>query len=120
MDKAPEKFTADDYDAGIARLQKAVDQGQVRRFTGNDYTSDLSKGDFAACVAWAGDIVQLKADNPDIDFLIPDSGYMTSSDNLMIPNKARHKTNAERLIDYYFEPRPAAELAAYINFVCPV
>ncbi|MET8218154.1 PotD/PotF family extracellular solute-binding protein [Streptomyces hirsutus] len=120
MDKDPEKFTADDYDAGIARLQKAVDKGQVRRFTGNDYTSDLSKGDFAACVAWAGDIVQLKADNPDIDFLIPDSGYMTSSDNLMIPNKARHKTNAERLIDYYFEPRPAAELAAYINFVCPV
>ncbi|MEF9906669.1 ABC transporter substrate-binding protein [Streptomyces sp. P9-A2] len=120
MDKDPEKFTADDYDAGIARLQKAVDQGQVRRFTGNDYTLDLSKGDFAACVAWAGDIVQLKADNPDIDFLIPDSGYMTSSDNLMIPNKARHKTNAERLIDYYFEPRPAAELAAHINFVCPV
>ncbi|MFE7813534.1 PotD/PotF family extracellular solute-binding protein [Streptomyces sp. NPDC057433] len=120
MDKDPGKFTADDYDAGIARLQKAVDKGQVRRFTGNDYTSDLSKGDFAACVAWAGDVVQLKADNPDIDFLIPDSGYMTSSDNLMIPNRARHKTNAERLIDYYFEPRPAAELAAYINFVCPV
>ncbi|MEU3144332.1 MULTISPECIES: PotD/PotF family extracellular solute-binding protein [unclassified Streptomyces] len=120
MDKDPGKFTADDYDAGIARLRKAVDKGQVRRFTGNDYTSDLSKGDFAACVAWAGDVVQLKADNPDIDFLIPDSGYMTSSDNLMIPNRARHKTNAERLIDYYFEPRPAAELAAYINFVCPV
>ncbi|MFD3730866.1 PotD/PotF family extracellular solute-binding protein [Streptomyces sp. NPDC058632] len=120
MDKDPGKFTADEYDAGIARLQKAVDKGQVRRFTGNDYTSDLSKGDFAACVAWAGDVVQLKADNPDIDFLIPDSGYMMSSDNLLIPNKARHKTNAERLIDYYFEPRPAAELAAYINFVCPV
>ncbi|GAB2460646.1 polyamine ABC transporter substrate-binding protein [Streptomyces incanus] len=120
MDKDPEKFTADDYDAGIARLQRAVDKGQVRRFTGNDYTSDLSKGDFAACAAWAGDIVQLKADNPDIDFLIPDSGYMMSSDNLMIPNKARHKANAERLIDYYFEPRSAAELAAYINFVCPV
>ncbi|MGY0070043.1 polyamine ABC transporter substrate-binding protein [Streptomyces sp. QTS137] len=120
MDKDPGKFTADDYDAGIARLQKAVDKGQVRRFTGNDYTSDLNKGDFAACVAWAGDVVQLKADNPDIDFLVPDSGYMTSSDNLMIPNRARHKTNAERLIDYYFEPRPAAELAAYINFVCPV
>jgi spermidine/putrescine transport system substrate-binding protein len=39
---------------------------------------------------------------------------------MLIPNKARHKTNAERLIDYYFEPQPAAELAAYINFVCPV
>ncbi|MFD7388791.1 spermidine/putrescine ABC transporter substrate-binding protein [Streptomyces sp. NPDC059852] len=120
MDKDPRGFTADDYDAALARLQKCVDKGQIRRFTGNDYTSDLSKGDLAACVAWAGDVVQLKADNPDIDFVIPDSGYMLSSDNMLIPNKARHKTNAERLIDYYFEPRPAAELAAYINFVCPV
>ncbi|MFE9775723.1 spermidine/putrescine ABC transporter substrate-binding protein [Streptomyces sp. NPDC005931] len=120
MGKDPGKFTADDYDAAIDRLQKAVDKGQVRRFTGNDYTADLTKGDFAACLAWAGDVVQLKADNPDIDFLIPDSGYMTSTDAMLIPNKARHKTNAERLIDYYFEPGPAARLAAYINFVCPV
>ncbi|TDT30173.1 spermidine/putrescine transport system substrate-binding protein [Streptomyces sp. BK208] len=120
MGKDPARFTDDDYDAAIARLQTGVDRGQIRRFTGNDYTSDLSKGDFAACLAWAGDVVQLKADNPDIDFVIPDSGYVTSSDNMLIPNKARHKTNAERLIDYYYEPGPAAELAAYINFVCPV
>lgn len=120
MGKDPARFTADDYDAAIARLQKAVDRGQIRRFTGNDYTSDLTSGDFAACVAWAGDVVQLQADSPDIDFLIPESGYITSTDNLLIPNKARHKTNAERLIDYYYEPKPAAQLAAYINYVCPV
>ncbi|MFI2435040.1 PotD/PotF family extracellular solute-binding protein [Streptomyces sp. NPDC018693] len=120
MGKEPGKFSDDDYDAAIARLQKAVDKSQIRRFTGNDYTADLTKGDMAACLAWAGDVVQLQADNPDVDFLIPDSGYLTSSDNLLIPNKARHKTNAERLIDYYFEPKAAAELAAYINYVCPV
>ncbi|MFI8950867.1 spermidine/putrescine ABC transporter substrate-binding protein [Streptomyces sp. NPDC053750] len=120
MDKDPARFSDDDYDAAIARLQKGVDSGQIRRFTGNDYTADITKGDFAACLAWAGDVVQLKADNPDVDFVIPDSGYITSSDNMLVPNKARHKANAERLIDYYYEPAPAAELAAYINFVCPV
>ncbi|MFE2098588.1 MULTISPECIES: PotD/PotF family extracellular solute-binding protein [unclassified Streptomyces] len=116
----PAKFTDDDYDAVIARLQKAVDKGQIRRFTGNDYTSDLSKGDLAACVAWGGDVVQLQADNPDVAYVIPDSGYMTSTDNMLIPNKARHKTNAERLIDFYYEPQPAAELSAYVNYVSPV
>ncbi|MER6627738.1 spermidine/putrescine ABC transporter substrate-binding protein [Streptomyces sp. NPDC000987] len=116
----PGKFTADDYDKVIARLQKAVDKGQIRRFTGNDYTSDLTKGDLAACVAWGGDIVQLKADSPDVDFILPDSGYMTSTDNMLIPNKARHKTNAERLIDFYYEPEQAAALAAYVNYVSPV
>ncbi|GAA3098818.1 polyamine ABC transporter substrate-binding protein [Streptomyces echinatus] len=120
MGKDPARFTDDDFDAAVARLQKAVDKGQIRRFTGNDYTSDLTKGDFAACVAWAGDVVQLKADSPDVDFVIPDSGYVTSTDNMCIPNKARHKTNAERLIDFYYEPEQAAALAAYINYVTPV
>ncbi|MET8013385.1 spermidine/putrescine ABC transporter substrate-binding protein [Streptomyces sp. NPDC005271] len=120
MGKRPEDVTADEYDAAIARLQKASDRGQIRRFTGNDYTGDLTKGDLAACMAWAGDLIQLQADNPEIEFAIPDAGYMTATDNLLIPNKARHKKNAERLIDYFYEPKVAAKIAAYINYVCPV
>ncbi|EYT83590.1 ABC transporter substrate-binding protein, partial [Streptomyces sp. Tu 6176] len=120
MGKDPAKVTADDYDAAVARLQKAVDKGQIRRFTGNDYTSDLTKGDLAACLAWGGDVVQLKADNPDVGYLIPEAGYMVSTDCMLIPNKARHKTNAERLIDFFYEPEQAAALAAYANYVTPV
>ncbi|MFJ8663872.1 spermidine/putrescine ABC transporter substrate-binding protein [Streptomyces sp. NPDC093795] len=120
MGKDPGKFTDADYDAAIGRLQKGVDKKQIRRFTGNDYTSDLDKGDLAACLAWAGDVIQLQADNPDIKFAIPSAGYITSSDNLLVPTQARHKTNAEKLIDYYYELPVAAQLAAYINYVCPV
>ncbi|MFF7689949.1 spermidine/putrescine ABC transporter substrate-binding protein [Streptomyces syringium] len=120
MGKRPEHVTADDYGAAIGRLQKAVDRRQIRRFTGNDYTGDLNSGDIAACIAWAGDLVQLQADNSDIQFAIPDAGYMLSSDNLLVPNHARHKRNAERLIDYYYQPKVAARLAASINYVSPV
>ncbi|MFC9247014.1 PotD/PotF family extracellular solute-binding protein [Streptomyces sp. NPDC057136] len=120
MGKDPGTFSDADFDAAIGRLQKGVDKKQIRRFTGNDYTADLSKGDIAACIGWAGDIIQLQADNPDIKFTIPAAGYITSSDNLLVPAKARHKTNAEKLIDYYYEPPVAAQLAAYINYVCPV
>ncbi|KOT89786.1 ABC transporter substrate-binding protein [Streptomyces sp. NRRL F-5755] len=120
MGKRPEDCTADDFDAAIARLQKGVDSKQIRRFTGNDYINDLSKGDLAACVAWAGDVVQLQHDNPDIKYAVPRAGYMTSTDNLLIPDQARHKENAERLIDYCYEPKVAARIAAYINYVCPV
>ncbi|MFE5026608.1 spermidine/putrescine ABC transporter substrate-binding protein [Streptomyces sp. NPDC056656] len=120
MGKDPGTFTSDDFDAAIARMQKGVDNKQVRRFTGNDYIADLSKGDLAACLAWAGDIVQLQADNPDVKFHIPDAGYISSTDNMLIPNKARHKTNAEKLMDYYYELPVAAELAAWINYVTPV
>ncbi|MFJ6633021.1 spermidine/putrescine ABC transporter substrate-binding protein [Streptomyces sp. NPDC091376] len=120
MGKDPAKVTDDDFNAAVAKVQNAVDTKQIRRFTGNDYTSDLDKGDIAACLAWAGDLVQLRVDNPDIQFVVPDAGYMTSSDNLLVPAKARHKTNAEKLIDYYYELPVAAQLAAYINYVCPV
>ncbi|MFJ1744679.1 PotD/PotF family extracellular solute-binding protein [Streptomyces sp. NPDC088116] len=120
LGKDPGAFTDDDFDAAVARLQEAADRKQIRRFTGNDYTADLDKGDIAACVAWAGDVVQLRSDNPDIKFTVPDTGYIVSSDNLLVPAEARHKTNAERLIDHYYRPPVAARLAAYINYVCPV
>jgi spermidine/putrescine transport system substrate-binding protein len=118
--KKPDDFTDADFDAAIGRVQKGVDKKQIRRFTGNDYTSDLDKGDLAACLAWAGDVIQLQADNPDIKFAIPAAGYITSTDNLLVPAQARHQKNATRLIDYYYELPVAAQLAAYINYVCPV
>jgi spermidine/putrescine transport system substrate-binding protein len=120
MGKDPGKFADADYDAAIGRLRKGVDKKQIRRFTGNDYTSDLDKGDLAACLAWAGDVIQLQADNPDIKYTIPAAGYLTSSDNLLIPAQARRPNNATRLIDHYYELPVAAQLAAYINYVCPV
>ncbi|MFE6833735.1 spermidine/putrescine ABC transporter substrate-binding protein [Streptomyces sp. NPDC057705] len=118
--KDPANFTTADFDGAIGRLQKGVDTNQIRRFTGNDYTADLDKGDLAACLAWAGDIIQLQAGNPDIKYAIPAPGYITSSDNLLVPAKARHKANAEKLIDFYYEPPIAAQLAAFISYVCPV
>ncbi|WP_329489793.1 spermidine/putrescine ABC transporter substrate-binding protein [Kitasatospora sp. NBC_01246] len=120
MGKDPAKFTADDYDAAIARLQKAVDSKQIRRFTGNDYGQELSSGDIAACVAWGGDLIQLRADNPDIEFVVPEQGFVYGTDNMLVPAKARHKANAEKLIDFYYQPKIAAQLAAGIGYVSAV
>lgn len=118
--KDPANFTTADFDGAVGRLQKGVDTKQIRRFTGNDYTADLDKGDLAACLAWAGDVIQLQAGNPDIKYAVPAAGYITSSDNLLVPAKARHKANAEKLVDYYYELPVAARLAAFISYVCPV
>ncbi|MFD4504241.1 extracellular solute-binding protein [Streptomyces sp. NPDC058457] len=114
------KWTADDFHDVCDEVQKQVDRGQIRRFTGNDYTKDLVSGDVLACQAYSGDVIQLQADNPDIRFLVPEEGAELWSDSLMIPDRAAHKTNAERLVDYYYEPEVAAELAAWVNYVCPV
>jgi spermidine/putrescine transport system substrate-binding protein len=118
--KDPLNVTGADFDAAIAKLKKAVDSGQIRKFTGNDYKEDLAKGDLAACIAWSGDVIQLATQDPNIRFVAPDEGLMLWSDNMLIPSTSTHRSNAEKLIDYYYDPKIAAELAAYVNYICPV
>ncbi|WP_405730719.1 spermidine/putrescine ABC transporter substrate-binding protein [Streptomyces sp. NBC_00028] len=114
------KWTADDFHQVCDQVEKYVHNGQIRRFTGNDYTKDLVSGDVLACQAYSGDVIQLQADNPDIRFVVPEEGAELWSDSLMIPDLASHKANAERLVDYYYDPEVAAELAGWVNYVCPV
>ncbi|MEU0741899.1 spermidine/putrescine ABC transporter substrate-binding protein [Streptomyces sp. NPDC006134] len=114
------RWTADDFHRMCDRVEKQVRKGQIRRFTGNDYLKDLSSGDVLACQAYSGDVIQLQADDPGIEFVVPEEGAELWAESLMIPNLAAHKAGAERLIDYYYEPGVAAELAAWVNYVCPV
>ncbi|MCW3814668.1 spermidine/putrescine ABC transporter substrate-binding protein [Micromonospora sp. DR5-3] len=116
----PADFTTAQFDDALAKLQRAVDSGQIRKFTGNDYSQDLNKGDIAACIAWSGDVIQLGFENDNIKFVPPESGVMLWSDNMLVPNRSSHKANAEELINYYYDPAVAARLAAYVNYICPV
>jgi spermidine/putrescine transport system substrate-binding protein len=116
----PTDFTEDQFEEALNTLQAAVDSGQIRRFTGNDYAQELAKGDIAACIGWSGDVIQLNFENEKIRFVSPESGVMLFSDNMQVPNRATHQANAETLMNYYYEPAVAAELAAYVNYICPV
>ncbi|MFG2098999.1 spermidine/putrescine ABC transporter substrate-binding protein [Micromonospora echinaurantiaca] len=116
----PSNFTAAQFDDALNKLKKAVDSGQIRKFTGNDYAPDLAKGDIAACIGWSGDVIQLGFEDEKVKFVVPESGVMLWSDNMLVPNKATHKANAEQLINYYYDPAVAAQLAAYVNYICPV
>jgi spermidine/putrescine transport system substrate-binding protein len=120
MGKDPASFTDDDFNAAMDTLQKAKDSGQLKGFTGNEYGKGLASGDIAACMAWTGDVVQLKADNPDLGYVLPPTGHMIWSDNFVIPNKAKHKKNAEVLINYYYDPAVMATVEDYVNYIPPV
>ena len=114
------KFNDAEWSRALERLQDIVESGQVRRFTGNDYVQDLNAGNIAACEAWSGDVIAMQADNEDIKFVVPEEGLNLWSDNMLVPNKATHKANAEALMNYYYEPEVAATLAAWVNYICPV
>ena len=120
LGKDPANFTDADFDAACAEIQKAKDAGQIKGFTGNDYTKPLASGDTAACMAWTGDVVQLKADNPSLGYALPTAGFMYWSDNFVIPNLAKHKKNAETVINYYYDPAVMAQVVDYVNYISPV
>ena len=116
----PSDFDQDEWASALATLEEAKDSGQIRQFTGNNYAQLLAQGTVAACIAWSGDVIQLQFDNPNIKFVIPDAGGMLWSDNMLVPVGAQHKANAEEWMNYYYDPKVAAELAAWVNYICPV
>jgi spermidine/putrescine transport system substrate-binding protein len=115
----PSKVVKADFNKAIDRLQKGVDSGQIRQFTGNDYSGPLAKGDIWAAVAWSGDMVQLTADNPNLKFVIPDAGGMIWTDNMLIPTGGDVFT-ASTFMNFVYDPKVAAQIEAYVNYICPV
>jgi spermidine/putrescine transport system substrate-binding protein len=115
-------FSKTQVEAGMAEVDKRVNDGNIRRIKGNSYLEDLKSGNSIAGIVWSGDIFVLRAEtgNDNWEFLIPDSGGTLWSDNMMIPITSTHRKNAMALMDYYYEPAVAAEVAAYVNYVCPV
>src|SRR3954470_23334996 len=120
MGKNTATATVDDWLAAIDKIDQENKKGQIRRFTGNDYTTDLAKGNVWVSVAYSGDLVQLQADNPDLEFLIPDEGALLWTDNMMIPQKPPHPYAAEVMMNYVYEPAVAAKTIRVFGYVSPV
>lgn len=116
----PAEATEEDWMAAIEKIRDAAESGQIRKFTGNDYTKDLANGDAVAVIGWSGDAVQLQADNPDIEFVMPEEGCMLWSDNMVIPVGAPNPTAAYEWMNYVYEPENQAQIADYNYYVVPV
>lgn len=111
----------DEFTAAIDVLQKQVDDGQIRNIKGNSYKEDLINGDTLAAIVWSGDVTQLNFEAGEHwDFAIPSKGGTLWNDNFVVPIGSEHKKNAEALINYYYDPEVAAQVAAYVNYIPPV
>jgi len=115
--------TEDQFMNAVDFMAKKIADGWIRGVKGNEYAEDLTSGDATAVIGWSGDMFILKSENEGkFDFALPESGGTISGDNFVIPStvSAEGKANAEKLINFYYDPAIAAEVAAYVNYVCPV
>jgi spermidine/putrescine transport system substrate-binding protein len=79
----------------------------------------MAKGDVWAAFVWSGDMVQLHADNKYLRFVIPKSGGGIWTDNMLIP-KHGNAYLASVYMNFVYDPKIAAEIDDYINYICPV
>jgi len=115
----PAEATEEDWMAAIEKIREAAQSGQIRRFTGNDYTRDLANGDAVAVIGWSGDAVQLQADDPNIEFRMPDEGCSLWADNMVIPAGAPNPTAAYEWMNYVSQPENAAQISNYNYYIAP-
>jgi len=110
-----------EFEAANELLREQVESGQVRNIKGNAYLEDLKNEDTLAAIVWSGDITVINAEAGDKwEFRIPTAGGTLWNDNFLVPIGSPRKTNAETLINYYYEPEVAAEVAAWVNYITPV
>ncbi len=115
----PEDFTDEEFTEAISVLDGFVQNGQVRRFSGNDYVDDMKSGDIVACEAWSGDVINLLGGGK-YKWIPPEEGFALWTDNMLVPIQAEHKTNVEKLMNFYYDPVNAAKLSAWNYYFCPV
>ncbi|MDQ3891171.1 MAG: spermidine/putrescine ABC transporter substrate-binding protein [Actinomycetota bacterium] len=115
----PAKVTDAAFTRAIKRLKKALDSGQIRQFSGNEYSAPLARGDALGGYFWSGDIIQLQFDNPSLKWTVPDSGGMIWSDNMLIP-KGGDVFTASTFMNFVYGPRVQAQIEAYVNYIPPV
>ena len=116
----PSDATKEDWLAAIDKIKGAVESGQIRDITGNDYVDDVPRGDLVAALGWSGDAVQMQLDNDAIEFRVPDQGCILWSDDWIIPVGAPNPGAAYEFLNFIYEPENAAQIAAYVNYTTPV
>ena len=99
------------------KVAEEKDKGQIRRFTGNDYIDDLAAGNLVIAQAYSGDVVQLQADDPDLDFVVPEAGGTTFVDVMAIPITTRNQLGAEEWMNYVYDRVNYAQLVNEVQYV---
>jgi spermidine/putrescine transport system substrate-binding protein len=102
----------------IQKLGDAVDSGQLRRFTGNDYTQDMANENVIAAIGWSGDTSLIE--NPDVEWRMPTQGCILWSDNMVIPKGAANTPAALEWMNFTYQPKVQADISEYVQYVTPV
>jgi spermidine/putrescine transport system substrate-binding protein len=120
----PGTSTPDQWQQAADLLQQQKDSGVVRKYYVQDYLEAFENEDIWLTMAWSGDILIDKLYYPDdfgtFEFTLPSEGGIIWTDNMCIPKHSTNPVGALKLMDHWYDPRTAATLTEYNNYVSPV
>jgi len=114
----PDEATKEDWLAAIDKVREARDSGQIRRFTGNEYTEDLTSGNIVAAIGWSGDTSLIGREG--VEWRRPTDGCDLFFDQAVIPVGAPNTPAALAFLDFAYTPENAAKITEYVQYVTPV
>ena len=138
----PDKITflnekRDTFGLGLLKLGKSIDPATTSladlqavhddikpladkglRFIGNEYLQDFASKKVWAAMTWSGDLASSGA--ADDVWIAPTEGTLIWTDNLIIPKGAANKYTAELMMNFCYDLKIAAQIAAYVYYVSPV
>ena len=91
----------------------------LAKFENEEYKTGVASGEFLLVHGYSGDILQVRKENPDVTFVIPQEGTSVSCDDLVIPATAKEVRLAHAFINFLHEPAVAAENSNFISYLCP-
>jgi len=114
----PAKASAEQWLDAIEKLGDAADSGQIRRFTGNEYTEDLTAGNIVAAIGWSGDASLIE--NPNAEWRMPTEGCTQWMENMVIPVGAPNTAAALAWMNFVYRPEVAVDITEYVEYISPV
>ncbi|MFN7142503.1 MAG: spermidine/putrescine ABC transporter substrate-binding protein [Myxococcota bacterium] len=106
-------------DLNQAKADALTAKALLQSFVSAPVKGQLVAGDVWIAQLWNGDTMQAKAENAEIDWVLPKEGGVIWADAMAIPKGAPHKRAAHAFLDYVLRPEVGAAISNFTGYGSP-
>jgi spermidine/putrescine transport system substrate-binding protein len=105
-------------------LKKAEDlliaqKKHIKVFADDNGQDLLASGEVVATQEWSGDIAQVMAEDPDLDYSVPKEGSNIWEDTWAVPTGAPHPENAHAFLNFVLDAENGKKITETIQYATP-
>ena len=109
----------DEKQLEIAKKSLIKQKPLVLAYLVDETKSQMANGEADIALMYSGDAIIAKAENKNLEYVIPKEGSNLWVDTMAILKGAKHKENAEKFINFMTKPENAKLNAEYIGYSLP-